>query len=400
MNNQLIKIFVVEDDEFFSELIKAKLHQEENYDVFLFSTGFEALQNLVEQPDVIVVDYSLPDMNGVEILSKIKEFNINIPCIILSGQKDLKVVVEAYKQGAERYIIKDENAIVELSQNLSAICETIELKKELESLKDKIIDRNKYQNIIGESFPIKKMFNLMQKVENIKIPVLVTGNNGSGKELVANALHYNSDRRRKAFVAVNVAAIPEDLIESELFGSEKGAFTGASKRIGKFEEANKGTIFLDEIGELDLALQAKLLRVLQENTVTRLGGTKEISLDIKIISATNKNLWKEVQKGKFREDLYFRLQGFQIHLPALNERGNDIILLAQHFIKVFANKQKTPEKTLHPMAIRKMLDYRWPGNVRELKSMVERAYLISEENTIHLGDLIFLEDSFDLKEAS
>jgi len=240
----------------------------------------------------------------------------------------------------------------------------------------------------------------MQKVENIKIPILVTGSNGSGKELVANALHYNSDRKRKAFVAVNVAAIPEDLIESELFGSEKGAFTGASKRVGKFEEAHKGTIFLDEIGELDLALQAKLLRVLQENKVTRLGGTKEISLDIKIISATNKNLWEEVQKGNFREDLYFRLQGFQIHLPALKDRGNDIILLAQHFIKTFADKQKSSEKQLHSLAIRKMLDYRWPGNVRELKSMVERAYLISEENMIQLDDLIFLEDSFTLKEAS
>jgi DNA-binding NtrC family response regulator len=391
MIDQLITVFVIEDDEFFASLIHNKLNQEGDYDVKVFEYGKEALNNMNQQPDIVVIDYSLPDINGIDLLKKIKEINPEVSCVVLSGQKELQVVVEAYKIGAERYIMKDENAIIELCQNLSVISEKIQLKNEIESLKSQIIERNRYQNIIGQSPAMMNMFKLMQKVENIKIPVLVTGDNGSGKELVANALHYNSDRKRRPFVAVNVAAIPEDLVESELFGSEKGAFTGAVKRIGKFEEAHRGTIFLDEIGELDLSLQAKLLRVLQEKSITRLGGAKEISLDIKIISATNKNLWQEVQKGNFREDLYFRLQGFLIQLPPLRDRGNDIILLAQHFIKKFVDSQGLSNKNLDPQAIAKMLKYSWPGNVRELKSMVERACLICDGDTIEISDLIFLE---------
>ncbi len=315
---------------------------------------------MYKNPDIVIVDYDLPDYNGIELLRKVKKVNADTISIILSGQRELDVVVEAYKQKADRYIIKDENALVELSQNVETFRKSINTRMELRSLQGKWIESHKYENIIGSSPAMKDLFRLMQKVENINIPVLVTGSNGTGKELVANALHYNSNRKRRPFIALNVAAIPEDLIESELFGSEKGAFTGASRRSGKFEEANRGTIFLDEIGEMPLGLQAKLLRVLQESKVTRLGGNKEIKLDIKVISASNKDLWKEVQAGRFREDLYFRLQGFIIRIPSLKERGNDIVHLAKHFVENFCKEQKIQTKTLSPNAVRAMMDYDWP----------------------------------------
>ena len=221
--------------------------------------------------------------------------------------------------------------------------------------------------------------------------VLITGQSGTGKELVARALHYNSDRARKPFVIVNMGAIPEELVESELFGHEKGAFTDArDKRIGKFEEANDGTIFLDEIGEMDMGLQSKLLRVLQEKEVTRIGSNKIMKLDFRLIAATNKNLHQEVKEGRFREDLFYRLQGFLIHLPPLKERGDDIILLAKHFLSQFCASNKLPQFTISKEACKFMLEYEWPGNIRELKAIIERAALMAENNTITMEDLTFV----------
>jgi DNA-binding NtrC family response regulator len=390
-SNHILKVFIVDDDEFFGNVVKTKLESQENIDVTLFSTARDFLNGLYQNPDLLIIDYDLPGKNGIEILEEVKTRIPDAISIILSGQKELSVVVDAYEKKADRYLIKDENALVELMQNIENFRKNIHTRIELQSLQNKIIEKNRYENIIGESPSMKNMFRLMYKVENINIPVLVTGANGTGKELVANALHYNSSRRRKSFVAINVAAIPEDLIESELFGSEKGAFTGASRRSGKFEEANGGTIFLDEIGEMPLGLQAKMLRVLQENKVTRLGGNKEINLNIKVISATNKDLWEEVQAGRFREDLYFRLQGFIIQIPSLSNRGNDIVLLAKYFAASFCKQQKIENKSFNNEAIKAMMLYDWPGNVRELKSMVERALLVSDTDTITDGDLIFLD---------
>ncbi|MCO6500581.1 MAG: sigma-54-dependent Fis family transcriptional regulator [Vicingus serpentipes] len=389
----LIKILMVDDDELFSLMISEALQLLNNVDFRLLTTAEEFFKALDDQPDVAIIDYNLPDKNGVEILTELKKQNNSIIPIVLSGQEDFKVVVEAYKKGAHRYIMKNENAAIELIQNIRELSKTLAIKKELEALRENVIEQNhSYKNIIGDSDAIKKVFRLMQKVENIDMPVLITGNNGTGKELIAQALHYNSDRKRKPFVAVNVAAIPEDLIETELFGHEKGAFTGANgKRIGKFEEANKGTLFLDEIGEMDINLQTKLLRVLQERKITRLGGNTTIDLTCRVITASNKNLWKEVQAGNFREDLYFRLQGFIINVPSLKERGNDIVILAQHFMKTFCEKQRIEEKRISSGAIQKMMSYSWPGNVRELKSMIERAVLISDEPKILSEDLVFLE---------
>jgi DNA-binding NtrC family response regulator len=234
---------------------------------------------------------------------------------------------------------------------------------------------------------------LIQKVENSKLITLITGESGTGKEVVANAIHYNSPRKRKSYIPVNMAAIPIDLIESELFGHEKGAFTGADqRRIGKFEEANEGTIFLDEIGEMPMDLQAKLLRVLQDNKISRVGSNKQIELDIRVIAATNKNLKERVKEGKFREDLMYRLQGFLIHLAPLKERGNDVILLAKYFIDEFSKASKVKPKTLSSHAVEKLLKYDWPGNVRELKSVIERGILMGEEEKIEPDDLIFSVD--------
>jgi DNA-binding NtrC family response regulator len=391
-NKYLIKILIVDDDEIFSLMVSEALKLEDNIEFQLVANANDFFNALDFNPDIAVIDYNLPDKNGIEILTELKEQHNSVVPIILSGQEDIKVVVEAYKKGAQRYIIKNENATIELIQNIRELSKNIAVKKELEALKDNVIEQNhRYQNIIGESVAIKKVFRLMQKVENIDMPVLITGKNGTGKELIAQALHYNSNRKRRHFVAVNVAAIPEDLIESELFGHEKGAFTGANgKRIGKFEEANKGTLFLDEIGDMDMALQAKLLRVLQEKKLNRLGGNKNIDLTCRVITATNKDLWKEVQEGKFREDLYFRLQGFIIDLPPLVDRDNDVIILAKHFVNTFCKQQKIPEKEFDSEAIKEMMDYSWPGNIREIKSMMERAILISDTPTIQSEDLVFL----------
>jgi len=393
MEKCLIKILMVDDDEMFSLVISEALKLEDNIDFKLVSSANDFFTTLDHQTDVAIIDYNLPDKNGLEILVELKDRNSSVVPIILSGQEDLNVVVNSYKNGAHRYIIKNENATIELIQNIREVSKSIALQKELDALKNNVIEQNhRYKNIIGESVAIKKVFRLMEKVENINMPVLITGKNGTGKELIAQALHYNSDRKRKNFVAVNVAAIPEDLIESELFGHEKGAFTGANgKRIGKFEEANKGTLFLDEIGEMDMSLQTKLLRVLQEKKLNRLGGNKNIELSCRVITATNKNLWEEVQKGNFREDLYFRLQGFIIDLPPLKDRDNDIIILAKHFVHTFCKQQKMQEKEFSTEAITQMMNYSWPGNVRELKSMMERAVLISDVTTIEVDDLVFLE---------
>jgi DNA-binding NtrC family response regulator len=309
--------------------------------------------------------------------------------VIVSGQEDVNVVVNAYKNGASEYIIKNDSLFANLENTVKNLSMNVVLKKEVEFLKDQIIDRHKYSNILGNSNATLRVLRLIQKVEKSNIMVLVTGQSGTGKELVAKALHYNSPRSRKPFVTVNMGAIPEDLIESELFGHEKGAFTDArERRIGKFEEANEGTIFLDEIGEMNLHLQTKLLRVLQEKEITRIGSNKIIKLDFRMIAATNRNLANEVKEGRFREDLFYRIQGFLIHLPPLNERGDDVILLAKSFLNEFCNNNKVQ---LSREASKFMLEYPWPGNIRELKAVMERAALLCENSTIQIEDLMFVQ---------
>ena len=390
MEKKLPKIFILEDDPIFTKFIQAAISSGNEYDITCFESGTEMLNKLHESPDIITIDFNLPDMNGLEILQKVKAYNPGIFCIIVSGQQELENVVQCFKAGARDYIVKSPENIVYLANSVSNFAAQVNLRYEIELLKQKIIDRDRYRKIIGESKAILEVLKLLQKVEKTNMTVLITGESGTGKELIANALHYNSPRSRNPFVAVNMAAIPEDLIESELFGHEKGAFTGADyKRIGKFEEANGGTIFLDEIGEMSYHLQSRLLRVLQEKKLMRVGSNKEIDIDVRVVAATNRDLAAEVKSGKFREDLYYRLQGFLISLPPLRERDNDTIILSRHFLSEFCKENRLPQKTIAKEVYELFTKHTWQGNIRELKATIERAALISESDQILAEDIIF-----------
>jgi DNA-binding NtrC family response regulator len=384
MKQLLISIFMVEDDLLYSSILSHYLSLNPNYKVRKFSTGNEFLKALHEKPDVITLDYSLPDSTGSELIAQIKEVSPESKIIIISGQDNIKIAIELLKKGAHDYIVKDEETQDRLWVSMQKLLENIELKKELETLQQEVSKKYHFQKaIIGTSSAIKNIFALMEKAARTNITISITGETGTGKELVAKSIHFNSPRKNKSFVAVNVAAIPSELLESELFGHEKGSFTGAfSQRIGKFEEADKGTIFLDEIGEMDISLQAKLLRVLQEKEVTRVGSNNVISIDARIIAATNKNLQEQVKKGKFREDLYYRLLGLPIHLPPLRERENDILLIAKHFIEDFAKENQLPKKTISVDAKKILLQYYFPGNIRELKSIIDLACVLADGEEI------------------
>ncbi len=387
----MAKIFIIEDDIIVATLMKQALAKYD-HELSHFTNAEDCLQNLHLNPDIVTVDYNLPGMNGIDLMSRIKSYNSAIMVVLVSGQENLEVVIDAYKGGASEYIIKNDSLFVNLENSIRNLSMNVVLKREVEFLKDQVIDRHKYSNIMGNSTPVIRVLKLIQKVEKSNIMVLVTGQSGTGKELVAKALHYNSPRARKPFVTVNMGAIPEDLVESELFGHEKGAFTDArERRIGKFEEANEGTIFLDEIGEMNLHLQTKLLRVLQEKEVTRIGSNKIIKLDFRMIAATNRNLANEVKEGRFREDLFYRIQGFLIHLPPLKERGDDVILIAKSFLTEFCKNNKMEQVNLSKEAAKFMLEYEWPGNIRELKAVMERAALLCENNTIQVEDLMFVQ---------
>lgn len=385
------KIFIVEDDLMYGELLTFNLSLNPDYEVELFRTGQECINNLYKGPSAISLDYTLPDMTGFEVLEKIKKYNPEIPVVIVSGQEDVSTAVGLLKKGAYDYIVKDEDTKDRLWNCMKNIRENLSLKKEISELKEEIGKKYEFTSVIkGNSNAIQKAFKLMEKATKTNITVSISGETGTGKELVAKAIHYNSDRAKKPFVAVNVTAIPKELIESELFGHEKGAFTGAaSRRIGKFEEANKGTIFLDEIAEMDLSLQSKLLRVLQEKEVTRVGGNQVVKLDVRVIVATHKNLSEEVRKGNFREDLYYRLLGLPIELPPLRERGNDILILAKHFVDEFCKENKMEKLNFTQAAQEKLLKYHFPGNVRELKAIVELAAVMTNSNTIDADDITF-----------
>jgi DNA-binding NtrC family response regulator len=383
------KVYIVEDNLMVAEAMKMALADEE-YEISVFENGKDCLEALADGPDIVCLDHFLPDLNGIEILKHIREHYPNVNVVFVSGQEDVNIVVEAYKIGAKSYIVKKGNFTIELKQAVANLVETSNLLKEVELLREELIDRDKYDKIIGESTAILKVLKLIQRVEKTDTLVMITGESGTGKELVAEAIHQNSLRRKKPFLAVNIAAIPKDLLEDELFGHEKGAFTGASsRRKGKFEEADGGTIFLDEFGEMDMTTQTKLLRVLQDQKISRLGSNKTIKLDVRIVAATNKNLGKLVKEGKFREDLYYRIQGFLIHLPPLRDRGNDVIVLAKHFLKEFSEKHRVGQREFDESAIRALREHNWTGNVRELIALVERCVLMSDGQMIKASDLVF-----------
>ncbi len=386
-----LKIFLIEDDPFFGEALKYFLKQNPDFDIYLFKSGKECLSNLYKKPDIICLDFGLPDITGDKLLKKIQETNDKIPVIIISGQENIEVAVDFLKSGAKDYIVKNEHTKDILWNSIGKIRENLVLVNEVEDLKEQLEQKFSFENtIIGQSESIKSVFNKINKSINTNINVSITGETGTGKEVVAKAIHYNSERKNKPFIAINMAAIPKELMESDFFGHEIGAFTGANSRsIGKFEQANGGTIFLDEIAELDFNLQSKLLRVLQEREVVRLGGNTKIKFDARLIIATHKDLAQEVKKGNFREDLYYRIIGLPIELPPLRERGNDTLLLAKYFIDLFTKDNKMKTITLSKEAKDKLLKYSFPGNIRELKSVIDLACVMSDGKEILADDLTF-----------
>jgi len=289
------------------------------------------------------------------------------------------------------YLLKDDNTKDLLWNTIIQSRETQKLRKEVEVLREELVQKYEFESVIkGQSPALKRVFALMEKAAKTVINVSVTGETGTGKELVAKAIHFNGDRRKKPFVAVNMAAIPSELVESELFGHEKGAFTGAlTRKIGKFEEAQGGTLFLDEVSEMDLSTQTKLLRVLQERELVRVGGNEVVKLDVRIISATHRDMAAEVQAGRFREDLYYRILGLPIELPPLRERGQDILLLAKHFADEGAKVNKLGSIVISPEAKEKLLRYAFPGNIRELKAVIELAVVMSSDGEMKADDLTF-----------
>ncbi|MEI6264588.1 MAG: sigma-54 dependent transcriptional regulator [Sphingobacteriia bacterium] len=378
------QIFIVEDDLWYGEILAYHLSLNPDYKVTRFETANECLAKMSLKPDLITIDYSLPDMEGDVLFKKIRETNPDIPVVVISSQEEVSVAVKLLKLGVTDYFVKDEatkdllwNAVVRIRENQS-------LKFEVEQLREEIGQKYSFQNsLIGQSDQLKKVFGLMEKAIKTNINISITGETGTGKEVVAKSIHYNSERKRKNFIAVNMSAIPKELVESELFGYEKGAFTGAlARKAGKFEEANGGTIFLDEIAEMDLSLQSKMLRILQEREVVRVGGNEKIKLDFRLIVATHKNLLAEVQKGNFREDLYFRIMGLTIELPSLRERGNDIMLLAKYFADGFTKDNQLEPIRFSKEAKEKLLKYHYPGNVRELKAVIDLAIVLAENNEV------------------
>ena len=380
------KILVIDDEKPIRSTLKEILEYEK-FQVDEAPDGLAGLEMIKkEKYDVVLCDIKMPKMDGMEVLDNIMKLEDEPSVIMISGHGTIDVAVDALKKGAYDYIAKplDLNRLLITIRNAM---DRTQLVKETKVLKKKL-NKTKTSEIIGSSAAIAKVVEMINKVAPTDARVLVTGGNGSGKELVARQIHEKSNRANSELIEVNCAAIPSELIESELFGHEKGAFTSAIKqRIGKFEQAVGGTLFLDEIGDMSLSAQAKVLRALQENKITRVGGEKEISVDVRIIAATNKDLKKEIEAGNFREDLYHRLSVIVIQNPSLNDRKEDIPLLAEHFIKLICEEYGTAQKTLTKDAVKELQKINWTGNIREFRNVMERLIILCG-NSISSDDVI------------
>ena len=382
-------ILIVDDEKNYPMII-GEILQEEGYTSMTASSGMEALDILrTEIIDLVLTDVKMPGMSGIQLLNKIKELSPDIPVIIMTAHGSVENAVDAMHKGAYTFILKpfeNQTLIAHIAKAISVY----KIVQENSMLRDAISSRYSFDNIIGKSKPMQEIYKIIQKVAPSNANVLIEGESGTGKELVAKSLHYNSPKKNGPLIAVNCSAFAETLLESELFGHEKGAFTGASAlKKGRVEIANKGTLFLDEIGELPVSLQAKLLRVLQEKTIERVGGTSPIAVDFRLIAATNKTLEDEVKKGTFREDLYYRLNVVKIVIPPLHERAEDIPLLIQHFIDKFTKDQDSSRTAseITPETVKILCDYPWRGNVRELENILERCIILGSGNIITPSDL-------------
>lgn len=371
-----MKILVADDERSIRNTMKEILEYEE-HEVALAENGAVAVKMLKEKPyDLVFCDIKMPEMDGIEALEKMQEINPDVPVVMISGHGNIDTAVECIKKGAYDFIEKplDLNRILITLRNAT---DKTTLVKETKKLQRKV---TKTFDIIGDSEAIRKIKDMIERVAPTEARVLITGSNGTGKELAARWLHEKSMRAVAPFIEVNCAAIPSELIESELFGHEKGSFTSAVKQHkGKFEQADGGTLFLDEIGDMSLAAQAKVLRVLQENKVTRVGSDKDITVNVRVIAATNKNLKDEIAKGAFREDLYHRLSVIVLHVPTLDERKDDIPMLAEHFIEQICNEYSMPKREITPKAVTELQKLSWTGNIREFRNVIERLIILSDK---------------------
>ncbi|OFY83968.1 MAG: Fis family transcriptional regulator [Bacteroidetes bacterium RIFCSPLOWO2_12_FULL_35_15] len=372
----MAKLLIIDDEKSIRKTLREILEYEK-YQVDEAADGAEGLAMIQkEKYDIILCDIKMPKMDGIEVLDKVMQFAADTPMVMISGHGNIETAVEAVKKGAFDFIAKP----LDLNRLLVTIRNAMDkstLVTETKVLKKKV---SKTFDMIGESKAIVQIQEMIERVAPTDARVLITGGNGSGKELVARWLHEKSNRANAPLIEVNCAAIPSELIESELFGHEKGAFTSAiSQRKGKFEQAEGGTIFLDEIGDMSLSAQAKVLRALQENKITRVGGEKEIKVNVRIVAATNKDLQKEIAAGNFREDLYHRLSVILIHVPSLNERKEDIPLLAEHFLKLICEDHGMPLKVMTKEAIKELQKINWTGNIREFRNVVERLIILCDK---------------------
>ncbi len=380
-------ILVVDDEKGQRDILHAIL-QKEGYGITTVSGAREAIEQLErEEFDVVLTDLKMKGLSGLELLDHVIERNPQQCVLIMTAHGTIDSAVEAMKKGAFDYLEKPLDR-EDLLLTLQRAVDHVKLLRENKLLHLKLAESMAVPTMIGEHPKIKEVFRIINKIAHTNSTVLISGESGTGKELVARAVHDLSSRRARQFFAINCAAIPESLIESELFGHEKGAFTGATTReVGLFEVADGGTLFLDEIGEMNVAMQAKLLRAIQLKEVRRVGGKSAIPVDVRIISATNKNLEEEIRKGAFREDLFYRLNVIRIALPPLRERGSDIIMLADFFVKKFCAETGIPEKKIGKAALKLLVNYSWPGNVRQLESVLERGVLLAEHAEIEPEDL-------------
>jgi two-component system response regulator AtoC len=387
------RVLVVDDEQLIRWSLVERL-KADGHEMLEAGTAAEALEQAAEGPDLILLDYKLPDADGVSVLKRCREIDPDVLVIMLTAHQNIEIVVEAMKAGAFDYVTKPFD-LDNVSVRVSRALETTRLRRELSILRDAVSRPFSPASIIGESEPMQRAKALVRKIASSPgSTVLITGESGTGKDLIAKVIHYTSHRAARPFLNITCSALPEALLESEMFGHERGAFTDArTQKRGLLEQADDGTVFLDEIGEMTAALQAKLLRFLEEKTFRRVGGSADIHVDVRVIAATNRNLEDQVREGKFRDDLYYRLNVLRVEVPPLRARGNDIALLAQFFVEGFAREFKRPVQSLSPAAEAALRAYPWPGNVRELRNLVERAVLLSEGEMLQPADFESLHTS-------
>ena len=381
------RLLIVDDEKPTREGLRAAL--EERYDVYLAEDAAAATQLLESEPfQVMLTDFRLPNEDGMKLIARAKSLTRPPVCILMTAYGSEDVAVEAMKRGADDYIAKGRLQIDELEMRIARSLRSQTLETENVALRQQLDSKFGMEHIIGESPAMQEVFEVVRQVAPSRATILLGGESGTGKEVFARAIHQASPRARQAFVAVHCAALTSTLLESELFGHEKGAFTGAhERRLGRFEQAQGGTLFLDEIGEIDATIQVKLLRFLGERTFERVGSSKTLTADVRLITATNKNLEEMVKTGKFREDLFFRLRVVEINLPPLRERAGDVVLLAQSFLREFAAENQKPVKEFTADALQLLLQYGWPGNVRELRTAIEHAVVLCRGEKIAARDL-------------